>query len=152
MVPVKRPWWSVVITSHQQMPPLQSIDWVSQVCSPQFFRFALQQSALSKRLHWSIHLSCLLCRLGDYWQCNRCALLIPWKCHCNLMMMCMNRKSVCVCVCLGERELKAGPYIIKFEMIFHVILFPIIMSFVSLTLIYFAPMAIPLMYAAPCWL
>lgn len=66
------------------------------------------------------------------------------------MMMCMNRKSVCVCVCLGERELKAGLYIIKFEMIFHVILFPIIMSFVSLTLIYFAPMAIPLMYAAPC--
>lgn len=106
VVPAKRLCWSVVFTSHQQMPPLQSIYWVLQVCSPQFFRFALQQSAVSKQLHWSIHLSCLLCRLGAYWQCNRCALLIPWKCHCNLMMMCMDRKSVCMCVyvCVWERE------------------------------------------------
>lgn len=80
--------------------------------------FALRLSALSsslhcitlqtfKRLHWSINLSCLLCRLKAHCQRNRCALLISGKCQ---MMMCM--RSVFVW----------GLCVIKFEMISRVLL------------------------------
>lgn len=80
--------------------------------------FALRLSALSsslhcitlqtfKRLHWSINLSCLLCRLKAHCQRNRCALLISGKCQ---MMMCMRSAFVW------------GLCVIKFEMISRVLL------------------------------
>lgn len=89
-------WRSIVIvTFHQQMSLLQSIYGV-------FLSVLLPSSRPSpslhcinlptfKRLHWSIHPSCLSSQA--FWQCNRCALSISGKCQRN-MTMCM--KSVCV--------------------------------------------------------